>query len=74
MKKWLVAVLVVLALLVLVAPGIVGRLAEQNIEENIDWAESDSPGVNIRTESFERGWFTSVGRHRVVLEGGQFAE
>lgn len=73
-KKWLVAVLIVLALLVLVAPGIVGRLAEQNIEENIDWAESDSPGVNIRTESFERGWFTSVGRHRVVLEGGQFAQ
>ena len=73
MKKWLVAVLIVLALLVLVAPGIVGRLAEQNIEENIDWAESDSPGVNIQTESFERGWFTSVGRHRVVLEGGQFA-
>jgi len=73
-NKWLVAALVVLALLVLIAPGIVGRLAEQNIEENIDWAESDSPGVNIRTESFERGWFTSVGRHRVVLEGGQFAE
>ena len=73
-KKWLVAVLVALALLLLIAPGIVGKLAEQNIEENIDWAERDSPGVNIETESFERGWFTSVGVHRVVLEGGQFAE
>lgn len=73
-KKWLVAVLIALALLLLVAPGIVGRLAEQNIEENIDWAEGDSPGVNIRTERFERGWFTSAGVHRVVLEGGQFAE
>lgn len=74
MKKWLVAALLILALLVLVAPGIVGRLAEQNIEDNIDWAESDSPGVNIQTERFERGWFTSEGTHRVVLEGGQFAE
>ena len=74
MKKWLVAALVILALLVLIAPGIVGRLAEQNIEENIDWAESDSPGVNIETEKFERGWFTSEGTHRVVLDGGRFAE
>lgn len=74
MKKWLVAVLVVLALLVLIAPGIVGRLAERNIEENIDWAESDSPNVSIRTESFDRGWFTSVGVHRVELSGGQFVE
>ena len=74
MKKWLVAVLVILALLVLIAPGIVGRLAEQNIEENIDWAESDSPGVNIETERFDRGWFTSEGTHRVVLDGGRFAD
>jgi uncharacterized protein YdgA (DUF945 family) len=73
-KKWLVAVLVILALLVLIAPGIVGRLAERNIEENIDWAESDSPGVRIETERFERGWFTSAGTYRVVLEGGRFAE
>lgn len=74
MKKWLVAALVILAVLVLIAPGIVGRLAEQNIEENIDWAERDSPGVNIETERFERGWFTSEGTHRVVLDGGRFAE
>lgn len=74
MKKWLVAVLVILALLVLIAPGIVGRLAERNIEENIDWAERDSPGVDIRIEKFDRGWFTSEGTYRVVLDRGRFAE
>ena len=74
MKRWLVVLLVLLALLILLSPAIVGRLAENNIEENIDWAESDSPGVSIQTESFDRGWLTSEGRHRVVLDGGQFRE
>ena len=74
MKRWLVAALVLLALLVLIAPGIVGRMAEQNIADNIEWAEDETQGVTIQTEEYERGWFTSEGRHRVVFEGGQFAE
>ncbi len=74
MKRWLVVLLVVLALVILVSPGIIGRLAEQNMEDNIQWAESESSGVNITTENFERGWFTSEGQHRVVLEGGQFRD
>ena len=71
MKRWLVVLLVLLAVLVLIMPGIVGRLAEQNIADNIEWAESDSPGVNIETERFERGWFTSEGTHRIVLDEGR---
>ena len=74
MKRWLVILLVLLALIILVSPGIVGRLAENNIAQNIEWAEGDSPGVTIKTESFERGWFTSEGRHRVVIEGGRFRD
>ena len=74
MKRWLVVVLVVLALLVLLAPGIVGRMAENNIADNIEWAESDTPGVTIETERFDRGWFTSEGRHRVVFDGGEFRD
>lgn len=72
MKRWLVAVLVLLAVLVLVTPGIVGRLAERNIEASIAWAERDSPGVNIETERFERGWFTSAGQYRIVFDEGRF--
>ena len=74
MKRWLVVLLVTLALLVLIMPGIVGRLAERNIADNIEWAESESPAVNIETEAFDRGWFTSEGRHRIVLDAGQFRE
>jgi len=74
MKRWLVVLLVLLALIILISPGIVGRLAEQNMEENIRWAETESPGMNITTEDYHRGWFTSEGRHRVVLQGGQFRE
>jgi uncharacterized protein YdgA (DUF945 family) len=74
MNRWLVVLLVVLALVILVSPGIIGRLAEQNIEDNIEWAESEGTGVNITTERFDRGWFTSEGQHRVVLEGGPFRD
>ena len=69
MKRWLVVLLVVLAVLVLVSPGIVGRLAEKNLEDNIEWAESEAVGIDVQTESFDRGWFTSEGRHRVALTG-----
>lgn len=72
MKRWLVVLLVLLALIVLISPGIVGRLAEKNLEENIGWAESEAPGIEFRTESYERGWFTSEGRHRVVLSNAAF--
>ena len=72
MKRWLVVLLVLLALIVLISPGIVGRLAEKNLEENIGWAESESPGIEFHTESYERGWFSSEGRHRVVLSNPAF--
>jgi len=68
-KRWLVVLLVVLAVLVLVSPGIVGRMAERNLEENIEWAESEAVGIDVQTESFDRGWFSSEGRHRIALTG-----
>jgi len=71
-KRWLVAVLVLLALVILVSPGIIGMLAEKNIEQSVDWAASEADGVEVRTERFDRGWFTSEGRHRVVLTDAAF--
>lgn len=73
MKRWLVVLLVVLAVVILVSPGIVGRMAEQNLEENIKWVESESGSIEIQTESFDRGWFTSEGRYRVFLSGASFS-
>lgn len=74
MKRWIVVFLVVLAVVVLVSPGIVGRMAEKNLEEHVAWAERESSGIELQTESFDRGWFTSEGRHRLVLSGGSLRE
>ena len=72
MNRWLVVLLVLLAVVVLISPGIIGRMAEKNLEENIEWAESEAGNIEFKTESFERGWFTSAGRHRVMLSGASF--
>ena len=55
MNRWFVAALVSLALIVLVSPGIVGRLAERSVEENLKFAASESDELVVTTESFERG-------------------
>ena len=62
MKKWLVAVLVILALLVLIAPGIVGRLAEQNIEQKHRLGGKRQPGCLDRDRAV-RPWLVYVRRH-----------
>lgn len=67
MKKGIVALLVVLALVVLVSPGIVGRLAEKSVEDQLQWAASENEEVVVTTQSFDRGWFSSEGVHRVAL-------
>ncbi len=67
MKRSIVVTLVILALIILISPGIVGWLAERNLEQGIEQAKSDSPDVVVTTEKFDRGWFTSEGRHRVSL-------
>lgn len=74
MKRWIVVVLIVLAVILLISPGIVGRLAEKSIENNISWAEIENPGVDVTTMSFARGWFTSVGQHRLILQSGAFRD
>jgi len=70
-KKGFVALLLVLALVVLVSPGIIGRLAENSMDENIDWAVSENSDVVVTTTGFERDWFTSAGQHRLELLPGK---
>jgi uncharacterized protein YdgA (DUF945 family) len=62
--------MITLAVIILVSPGIVGRLAEKSVEENLDFVASENDEVVITTESFDRGWFTSEGRHRIELRDG----
>ena len=70
MKKGVVGVLILLALVVLISPAIVGRMAEKSMDENLNWAAQESGDVRVTSESFTRGWFSSEGTHRVELQDG----
>jgi len=71
-KKGVVALLIILAIVVLVSPAIVGRMAEQSMSETLEWAARESGEVSVTTESFARGWFSSEGQHRVEMQDGDF--
>lgn len=71
MKKGFVALLLALAVIVLVSPGIIGRLAERSVDESLNWAAEESSEVIVTTSGFERGWFASEGQHRVELLEGE---
>ncbi|MDX1498423.1 MAG: DUF945 family protein [Woeseiaceae bacterium] len=71
MKKSIVFLLILLALVVLVSPGIVGRLAEQTMDENLDRAAMESAELRVTSRGFERGWFSSAGSHRVEIRDGE---
>ena len=70
MKKSVVAVLVILALVVIVSPGILGRLAEKSVDENLNWAAAEQGDVVVSSDNFDRGWFSSEGQHRIEIKGG----
>ena len=71
MKKGVVVILVLLAAIVLVSPAIVGRLAEKSMDENLNWAATEAGDLTVTSEHFDRGWFSSEGRHRVELGEGR---
>ena len=70
MKKGLVVLLIALALVVIVSPGIIGRIAERSMDEQLEWAATEAEEVVVRSEGFDRGWFSSEGRHRIELREG----
>jgi len=74
LKKSVVAVLVLLALAVIVSPGIVGRVAEDSMGRSLEWAARESGEVSVTSARFERGWFSSAGQHRVSLKEGDLLE
>ena len=74
MKKSFVALLVALALIVLVSPGIVGRLAEKSMDENLGWAAAEAQEAVVSSQGFDRGWFSSEGQHRVEIRDGELRD
>ena len=67
MKKGIVALIIVVGLAVLIPPGVIGHLAEQGVNDSLEWVDSENSAFVISTTDFERGWFTSTGQHRVRL-------
>ena len=74
MKKGVVVALIVAALVVLVSPGLIGRLAEQSVDESIRVGTIENEEIVVSAEVFERGWFTTEGQHRVELKDGSAAQ
>lgn len=74
MKKSIVALLIVLALIVFISPAIVGRLAERAMDENLDWAAKEAKEVVVSSQGFDRGWFSSEGQHRIEIKDGELRD
>ena len=58
MKKSVVAGLVLLALVVIISPGLMGYLAERSVDKQLEWAADDSQEIVISASGFDRGWFS----------------
>ena len=70
MKKSVLALILFAVLIIIVSPGIVGKLAENTVGENLNWAAQESGELVVTSEGFDRGWFSSEGQHRVELADG----
>lgn len=67
-KKWVVALFLGLALVVLISPGLIGHFAEKSVDESIRSGTVESEDVMVSALNFERGWFTTEGQHRVEFK------
>ena len=66
-RKSIVILLVAAAIIVLVSPGIVGRIAEESVDSNLQWASEESQGFRLTSQRFDRSWFSSEGQHRIEI-------
>ena len=74
MKKGIVFLLIALALIVLISPGLIGQFAERNMNEGIRAGAVENEEVIVSAQAFERGWFTTEGRHRIEFKDGSLAQ
>ncbi len=70
MKKSVLALILFAVIIIIVSPGLIGRLAEDSVGENLNWAAEESGELVVTSEGFDRGWFSSEGQHRVALGEG----
>ncbi len=70
MKKSVIALILITVLIIIVSPGIIGKLAEESVSENLNWAAKESGELVVTSGGFDRGWFSSEGQHRVEIGDG----
>ena len=70
MKKSVLALILLAVIVIIVSPGIVGKLAEESVGKNLNWAAQESGELVVSSEGFDRGWFSSEGQYRVALDEG----
>ena len=71
MKKSVIALILLAVIIIIISPGIVGKLAENSVGESLNWAAEESGELVVTSDAFDRGWFSSEGQHRVTLGQGQ---
>jgi uncharacterized protein YdgA (DUF945 family) len=69
-KKSVIALILLAVLIIIVSPGIIGKLAEDSVTENLNWAAEESGELIVTSDGFDRGWFSSEGQHRVEIGDG----
>ena len=74
MKKSIIILIFVLAAIVVVSPGIVGKLAEESVDESLNRAAQETREVVVTSQKFDRGWFSSEGQHRVEFLDGEIRD
>ncbi len=74
MKRSIIALIIVAALVIFVSPGIVGMLADRAVQAQTERATAETLEVTVKAERFERGWFSSSGTHRVSFNESLLSE
>lgn len=70
MKRTLIIIVVIVLAVGLIAPGLIGVLAQNRHEDQLASAMQASPYIELEPGDFDRGWFSSRGRYRVQLVDG----
>jgi uncharacterized protein YdgA (DUF945 family) len=72
-KRWVILLLVSLALVVLISPGLIGQFAERSVDRNIRKGTVENEAVIVDALAFDRGWFVSEGQHRIEIKDSPLA-
>jgi hypothetical protein len=69
-KKSVLALILLAVLIIIVSPGIIGKLAEESVSDQLNRVAEESGELVVTSDGFDRGWFSSEGQHRVAIGDG----